>query len=177
MKNLKLSNPTKGDKDALMKHFVETITDTVKKEEIQNKDEVIKSGVEEQMANLERYFSSNSGIKENYLIAKLDSRIIGTIAYGRPSKLLLNTIKEELMGIPEIKSVYILPEFQRTGIGNFLFTEIKTMLKKSQISQYCLDCGYTKSQKYWKKRLGEPQYLLKDYWSKNNDHMIWKLPI
>lgn len=37
--------------------------------------------------------------------------------------------------------------------------------------------GYTSAQKVWKKKFGEPDYLLKDYWDPGNDHMIWRITV
>ncbi|MEM9548573.1 MAG: GNAT family N-acetyltransferase, partial [Bacteroidota bacterium] len=177
LKFLNFSKPTQDDHAELKELFVSTITDTVRNEGeyIQNQEKVIQSGVEEQMMNLKYYFTNND-LVQHYLIAKSDSRIIGTIAYGKPSKLVSINVNSELTGIPEIKSLYILPSFQKRGVGSLLFAEIITELR-TRTSHYCLDCGYTKSQNFWKKKLGEPQYILKDYWSEGNDHMIWKLPI
>ncbi|KAF0822419.1 Acetyltransferase [Cytobacillus firmus] len=42
------------------------------------------------------------------------------------------------------------------------------------VEEFCLDSGYRQSQKIWKKKFGEPEYLLKDYWGKGLiAHSLW----
>lgn len=54
---------------------------------------------------------------------------------------------------------------------SFLFSYFSTEPTKKE---FCLDSGYTNAQKVWKKKFGEPDYLLKDYWGEGFDHMIWR---
>lgn len=49
------------------------------------------------------------------------------------------------------------------------------VLRNKGIEEFCLDSGYTSAQKIWKKKFGEPDYLLKDFWGAGYDHMIWKI--
>jgi hypothetical protein len=50
-------------------------------------------------------------------------------------------------------------------------------LKSKGIEEFCLDSGYKIAQTIWKKKFGEPVYLLEDYWDKGNDHMIWRIRV
>jgi hypothetical protein len=50
---------------------------------------------------------------------------------------------------------------------------ILTLINKG-INEFCPDSGYPNAQKIWRKKLGEPDYLLKDYWGPGHDHMIWR---
>lgn len=47
-------------------------------------------------------------------------------------------------------------------------------LQNRGIEEFCLDGGYTYAQKIWKKKFGEPNCLLKNYWGEGCDHMIWR---
>ena len=38
-----------------------------------------------------------------------------------------------------------------------------TLLNKG-LTEFCLDSGYSRAQKIWKKKLGEPDYVLQDHW-------------
>ncbi len=63
------------------------------------------------------------------------------------------------------------------GVGNLLLTTMYSTLKNNGIEEFCLDSGYGSAQQIWKKKFGDPDYLLKDYWGKGNDHLIWRIRI
>ncbi|QQE73821.1 hypothetical protein KDJ56_18390 [Brevibacillus composti] len=63
---------------------------------------------------------------------------------------------------------------QRRGIGSLLLNLMICPLQARGIGEFCLDSGYKEAQKVWKKRLGEPNYVLRDYWGEGFDHLIWK---
>jgi hypothetical protein len=50
-------------------------------------------------------------------------------------------------------------------------------LQNKGIEKFCLDSGYAMAQKIWTKKFGEPDYLIKEYWSQRFDHMIWSRSI
>jgi hypothetical protein len=60
------------------------------------------------------------------------------------------------------------------GVGTLLWNTIFLTFLNRGIEEFCLDSGYINAQEIWKKKFGEPDYLLKDYWGKGHDHMIWK---
>ena len=63
---------------------------------------------------------------------------------------------------------------QRRGIGSLLLNLMICPLQARGIGEFCPDSGYKEAQKVWKKRLGEPNYVLRDYWGEGFDHLIWK---
>lgn len=69
------------------------------------------------------------------------------------------------------------PHYQRNGVGNVLLKAMYSAMRQKGIKEFVLDSGYKTAQQIWTKKFGEPQYLLKDYWGKANDHMIWKVNI
>ena len=77
----------------------------------------------------------------------------------------------------EVGTVFVLPDYQKMGVGNLLLNTMIFTLKSKGIEEFCLDSGYTSAQKIWKKKFGDPNYLLKDYWGKGHDHMIWRIKI
>jgi len=83
-------------------------------------------------------------------------------------------LKDLVANIPEIKMVYVLPEFQGQGIGRQMFRAMSTQLKAEGRAGFCLDCGFTHSQGFWRKQLGVPCLVLKDHWGPGADHMIWR---
>ena len=49
------------------------------------------------------------------------------------------------------------------------------VLRDKGINQFCLDSGYSNAQKIWRKKFGEPDYFIKDYWGEDRHHLIWKI--
>jgi GNAT superfamily N-acetyltransferase len=103
------------------------------------------------------------------------NKIIGTIEYGPASKLIHDCTNGELSNLDEVGTIFVLPGYQRQGIGNRLLAEMLHTLKARGIAEFCLDSGYRNAQTIWKKKFGEPDYLLKDYWGQGQDHMTWKI--
>jgi hypothetical protein len=50
-------------------------------------------------------------------------------------------------------------------------------LQNRGIEEFGLDSGYASAQNIWKKKFGEPDYLLEDYWDESYDHMIWRIKV
>ena len=50
-------------------------------------------------------------------------------------------------------------------------------LQHRGIEEFCLDSGYIRAQKIWKKKFGDPDYLLKNYWDEGYDHMVWRIKV
>ncbi len=170
-----ITRPTLEDVPTIMELFTETISDNFREEGIiDNHQSELVAEIISQWETLQQDFHTNG--QENYfLIAKKEGKIVGTIAYGTPNTIIQQHLEGVAqLAIPEIKSVYILPKFQKQGIGSTLLKAILQILNDRQISAFCLDCGYRKSQSFWKKKLGEPTKILSDYWDINAHHMIWQ---
>lgn len=169
----KIQKPKKEDLNQIDELFEITIRDTFSKEKIVDPlNEDANSEIKVLKNALRIYLAPNS-TKGVFLIAKSENKVLGTIAYGKPNHLIQENLKINNVNTPEIKSVYVLPDYQNKGIGTQLFQKILITLKENNIKDFCLDSGYKRAQLYWKKKLGTPQCILKDYWSKGNDHMIW----
>jgi GNAT superfamily N-acetyltransferase len=78
-----------------------------------------------------------------------------------------------LNDVGEVGTLYILPEYQKKGIGTLLLNSIFTVLMSRGIKEYCLDSGYKTAQQIWRRKFGEPVIVVKDYWAKGFDHYIW----
>lgn len=166
-----ITRPQKEDVHELEKLFISSIKDAFKQEGVDD-SQGIREEVAIQMAFLQQDFNSQ-GSEVFYWIARSREQIVGTIAYSETSKLIQDNFQIDFQNIPEIRSVYILPEFQGQGVGSLLFNTILVSLHQKNIRQICLDGGYKKSQKFWIKKLGNPSLTLKDYWGEGADHMIW----
>lgn len=166
-----ITRPQKNDMEELYKLLLSVIKDAFKQDGIDDNDG-IKEEVEKQLGFLNQDFESK-GSEVFFLIARTEEKIIGTIAYSKANDLIKNNLKIDFQNVPEITSVYVLPEFQGQGVGSLLFNGILISLHHKNIDVVCLDGGYKKSQPFWIKKLGNPSVTLKDYWGKGLDHMIW----
>ncbi|GIN37123.1 GNAT family N-acetyltransferase [Heyndrickxia oleronia] len=172
--NIYIRRPTISDSEELNDFFKIVIVDTFSKEGLSHLHEEIKSEIESKKNYLKSDLESN-GENRYFLIAIDESKdcIIGSIEYGPSSSLINACTNGELKDFVEIGTVFVLPEYQRQGIGTKLLKNMVLTLKRSGEEKICLDSGYSNAQKVWKKKFGIPQYVLRNYWGNGTDHMIW----
>ncbi|MEH7011018.1 GNAT family N-acetyltransferase [Neobacillus niacini] len=176
MRHVEIRRPRFEEIEDLHEFFRIVITDTFIREGLEELVNDIETEIESKINFLKSDFDSN-GEKRFFLIALEEEKIIGTIEYGPSSELINVCTDGELRNLVEVGTVFIHPDFQRQGVGNRLLYEMVQTLHNLEIAEYCLDSGYGNAQKVWKKKFGEPNYLLKDYWGNGQDHMIWKISI
>ncbi|RDI41357.1 GNAT family N-acetyltransferase [Falsibacillus pallidus] len=173
---VKIRRPAKEDEKELHVFFQLVISDTFSKEGIGHMMEDIQEEIHTKKQYLDKDFESK-GLNRYFLIAEVEDKIVGSIEYGPPSELILLHTNNEFQSIVEVGTVFVHPDFQRKGIGNRLLNEIYTVLAGKGMSAFCLDSGYARAQKVWKRKFGEPDYLLKDFWGKGLHHMIWRITL
>lgn len=176
MLKVEIRRPRTGDIKELNSFFKLVITDTFIKEGLGEKLDDIYDEIKVKEKYLKSDFESN-GEKRYFLIALDGDKIIGSIEYGPASDLICNCTNKAFKELIEIGTVFVHPYYQKMGIGNLLLNKMYYTLQSRGIEEFCLDCGYISSQKIWKKKFGEPNYLLQDYWGKGYDHMIWRIKI
>jgi GNAT superfamily N-acetyltransferase len=174
--NIEIRRPKTEDIDNLHQFFEKVIVETFTKEGIGDQLEDIENETETKKNYLLGDLESN-GRKRFFLIAFHSEKIIGSIEHGPASELICQCTQNAYIGIPEIGTVFVHPEYQRLGIGNLLLKAMYNTLKSEGIEEVCLDSGYSRAQKIWNKKFGEPEFLLKDYWGEGFDHMIWKVKV
>lgn len=168
-----ITEPQLTDEKEIKKLFTTVITQNFKDYGFYDKyRDDITYEVGKQIAALDEYFQSN-GKKVYFLVAKDEDKVIGTIAYGASSSDIKKYYKKNLTNIPEIKSAYVLAEYQGKGIGTKLLNEVMDVLRRNGIEEFCLDSGYPKAQQFWTKRLGEPVVRIQNRWGAGNDYLIW----
>ncbi|MED1203016.1 GNAT family N-acetyltransferase [Heyndrickxia acidicola] len=175
MSEIEVRRPVLADKEDLYQFFSKVIRDTFAREGLSKMKEDIKNEIETKKSYLESDFKSNG--KDRFFWLANDykkNKVIGCIEYGPASELILACTNGELKGWFEIGTVFVDPDYQRQGIGSLLFQIMQLTLQSRGIQSFCLDSGYSNAQYVWKKKLGEPEYLLRDYWGKGNSHMIWR---
>jgi len=176
MPNIDIRRPRTGDVEELHRFFRTVITDTFIKEGIGHLLQDMENEIETKKTYLERDLGSD-GVKRYFLLALLDGEIIGSIEYGPASELISKCTNNEMKNLNEVGTVFVLSDYQAKGVGNMLLNEMYRTLRDRGMEEFCLDSGYTKAQKIWKKKFGEPNYLLEDYWGEGYPQMIWRIQL
>jgi GNAT superfamily N-acetyltransferase len=158
------------NREELKTFFKIIITDTFKNDDIKFSEADIVKQTQYQLSILDKSLNSHDGI---FLIAKDNNKIIGTIAITHPNELITENLSEDLTNVPEIASVYVLPEYQGKGVGSLLFQAAIKHLQEKDINAFVLDSPFKRAQQFWTKKLGLPIVILKNYWAKGKDHLIW----
>lgn len=174
MLKVEIRRPRIEEIKELNSFFRIVISDTFIKEGLGEKLNDMNDEVEVKKKYLISDFESN-GEKRYFLIALYDNKIVGSIEYGPASNLICNCTNNTYSELKEVGTVFVLPDYQRMGVGNLLLKTMVNTLQSKGIEEFCLDSGYISSQKIWIKKFGKPNYLLRDYWDKGFDHMIWKI--
>jgi GNAT superfamily N-acetyltransferase len=174
--NVDIRRPRTQDIKELNQFFRTVITDTFIKEGIGDKLKDIEDEIVAKKTYLESDFVSD-GKKRYFLIALDRDKIIGSIEYGPASELISNCTHNALKDLNEVGTVFVHPNFQSKGVGNLLLNKMYMTLQGKGLEEFCLDSGYISAQKIWKKKFGDPNYLLKDYWGEGYHHMIWRIKI
>jgi len=172
--HVEIRRPRISDNEELNQFFSIVIKDTYAKEGLSDRIGDIEDEIENKKHYLKCDFDSNG--EDRYFLLALDincNKIIGTIEYGPVSVLINDCSNGALKELVEVGTVFVLPDYQRRGVGTLLLNAMFLTFVNRGIEQFCLDSGYTRAQKIWKKKFGDPDYLLKDYWGEGADHMIW----
>ncbi|NQD64460.1 GNAT family N-acetyltransferase [Bacillus haikouensis] len=173
---MEIRRPQSEDIKELHRFFREVITDTFRKEGIEDQVNDMEEEIKTKKTNLENDFESN-GQHRFFLIAVEANKIIGTIEYGQVSKLILKCTNNTFQYLKEVGTVFVSPGYQKKGIGNLLLQEMYRTLQYIGVEEFCLDSGYRCAQAIWRGKFGEPDYVMKDYWGDGFHHMIWKLNV
>lgn len=118
---------------------------------------------------------ATQGKEKYFLIAKLDEQVIGTVEIGEANETIKACASEFVNDLPEIGTVFVLPEFQGKGVGSLMMEAVCQYLKKESYKGFFIDSGYKTAQVIWIHKYGEPTFLLKDHWGPGLDHMVWQI--
>lgn len=174
MNHIKIRRPNKGDKEELLEFFKLVLEDTFIKEGIED----LVDDLQEEIIAKKKYIEDDlmtNGDLVYFLIAEDQGTIVGTIQYGPSSDLINSCTNGEYKDLYEIASVFVRPDYQGQGLGNLLLKSIYQVMESKGIKEFCLDSGYSNAQKIWRKKFGEPDYLLTNYWSQGHHHLIWRV--
>ncbi|MBP0726676.1 GNAT family N-acetyltransferase [Bacillus sp. RG28] len=176
MQNIEIRRPKIADFEDLSQFFRIVITDTYIREGIGHLLDDIEKEIDIKQKYLNLDIESN-GENRYFLLAVINNQVIGSIEYGPVSNLISELTNNSLKEVVEVGTVYVHPDFQDIGIGTLLLNVMYLTLKNKGIEDFCLDSGYKRAQKIWTNKFGEPDYLIKDYWSQGFHHMIWRRSI
>lgn len=174
MKNIQISRPRIEDTELINEFFEIVLRDTFERNGIAYLAEMIIEEIESKRRYLKQDIESG-GKNRYFLIAKEEDKIVGSIEYGVPNSLIISCTNGEYKDLVEIGTVFVHPEYQSKGIGSRMLKLLFEELERNGIKEFCLDSGYKSAQRTWTKKFGHPEYILKDYWGKGNDHMIWRV--
>ncbi len=173
MTKIHIRRPQPGDVKKLHNFFELVVRDTFAREGLAHMTEDMEKEIFEKKSILKEDLESN-GKKRYFLIALIDGEIVGTIEYGPTGSIILDCTRGELEGVVEVGTAFVNPSYQRQGIGTLMLNAICLTLLGRNIDEFCLDSGYKNAQRVWKRKFGEPAYIIKDYWGEGYDHMIWR---
>ncbi|WP_226674956.1 GNAT family N-acetyltransferase [Mesobacillus jeotgali] len=176
MLDVNIKRPKTEDREQLNDFFKTVIVDTFTKEGIGDLLDDINEEIEVKKRYLTSDFESN-GEKRYFLIAFYGDKIIGSIEFGPANEIIRNVSDPAFEELVEVGTVFVHPDYQRNGVGNLLLKAMYEILLNNGIEEFCLDSGYKSAQLIWKKKFGEPEILLEDYWGEDFDHMIWRLRV
>ncbi len=176
MKSIIIREPFREDTKEIHELFLTVIHDAFRKEmENPDFDEVI-SEVEQQKKNLDNYFTTK-GKDEFCIIALSENIIIGTLSFGKAQNMILKHMDSSLHHLPEIKTAYVLPDYQHQGVLKNLYKALFNELTNRGYEEALLDCGYQIASGIYHKKLGAPTLRLPDHWGKGIHHNFWKIDL
>lgn len=173
MFHVEIRRPNRSDRKAMEHFFRFVITDTFAKEGLADLSEDIEEEIDSKIRCLNADIATN-GEQRYFLIGLIDNNVVSSIEFGPSNALIQESSSGELRDVVEIGTVFVHPDYQQQGIGSLMLHIMYLTLLNKGITEFCLDSGYTRAQKIWKKKLGEPDYVLQDHWGHGVDHMIWR---
>ncbi len=176
MLDIDISRAKIEDRELINDFFRMVLIDTFNKNEISELIDTLNDEIEDKRCCLNQDFES-AGKDRCFLIAKDKDQVVGSAEYGPSNDLILSCTNGELKEVKEIGTVFVHPDYQRKGIGSKMLISLFLEMRRDGIEEFCLDSGYKIAQRIWIKKLGKPQYHLKNYWGEGADHMIWRKKI
>lgn len=135
-------------------------SENFKKNGVVNEKE-IEDKVNEKIKIVHSFFENNPVCSAMYA-AKINDKLIGLIALGSQTPKVIKHIENKFINVVEIKSLFILPDYQKQGLGMNLFNFVCSELLKNNHTHFMLYSSYKTGQNYWQKILGEPYKIVVD---------------
>lgn len=171
-----IRKPVLEDINELERLFTITINHAFVEEGFGDALDEIQSEIKGKMDRVRSYVDSQAQ-DGFYWIAEVEGRIIGTISFGKVGKHTLSAVDASFPSQGELGSMYILPEYQGSGIARKMIAHMIDSLKEAGIKYASFDSGYELAQKKWQKKFGNPYKIVNDYWGEGVHLMIWLVKI
>jgi GNAT superfamily N-acetyltransferase len=172
MKGLMIKRPDKSREEEINAFFRLVLEDTFQANGLDDMTQLLEEEIEEKGKLLAKDFISR-GQGVCFLIAEMDGEIVGTIEYGTSNPLIQQCTDHALDEVMEVGTVFVHPAYQGKGIGQAMSLAILQRMQAAGQEDFCFDSGYPLAQGVWSHIYGAPEYLKKDFWGKDADHMVW----
>ena len=171
--NLIVRRPASSDIEQIHSLFETTLLHTFEQEAISvSISGDLEDEIEALKQTLARDFASEGDL-EYFLLACDGNRVIGTVAHGPSGRFMRAHVSADHARTPEIKCLYVHPDYQGRGIGSLLIAAIVRRLQSIGTEAVCFDSGYRQAQRRWIRKFGEPTVILPDHWAPGAPHMFW----
>ena len=174
--NLKIRRLRNKDVAKINELFKVTLTDLYEKNDLGANHKDLLPEINDKIKKVQTDLDTD-GLNGLFFVAELEGRIVGCVAMSPANRIIRKGSKGKLTDVNEIGSLFVRPSFQGKGIGKRLIDHVIERLQSRGVDLFCLDSGYKTAQSIWTHLYGEPAYVMKDYWSEGNDHMIWAVTI
>ncbi len=164
--------PNVNNREAVVAHFEHCVAHTFTAEGAGEFTDEIREETQCKIDQLDLDIQTK-GKERFFLLAQVEGRIIGTIAYGHADDRIRSLAKDKYEPGVEIGSMLIHPDFQGKGVGTMMISALFLAMEAKGIETFCFDSGYKAAQKTWMKKFGQPEIVAKDYWGEGYDHMVW----
>jgi len=168
MNNITIQKLNLKDIEAAKQLLEISASENFRRNGLKNKTEIL-SRVTEKIKIVNAFFENNPICTAMYG-AKINNKLVGLIAYGSQSSKVVEHIEDNYIDAVEIKSLFILPEYQKQGLGMKMFNFVCSELLKNKHSHFMLYSSYKTGQDYWHKILGNPYKTVND---KDITRKIW----
>ena len=155
--------------------FEKTISEIFERNNIEDKSE-IEHEIIDKIDKVSKAIFEEESIAR-FFVVEIENTIVGIAGFSLINNDIKNNFEnnENNENSYELGTVYVLPEFQRKGIGSLLINTVLENIKNMGIHEFYLDCGYRTSQSYWIEKFGKPYVNIENRFGNNQDYMIWKV--
>jgi len=185
--SIRIRRPVRADEPSAQLLFKLSITDAFVQEglldneadiahEISHKSGLLRAALEAEDEGIEAHsglLASGVPSQPIFLIAESEGEVLGTVSFGPSGEKARELSEGRLNGIGELGSLYIRPDYQNLGIGSLLIAAMMQVLRARRIDSFCLDSGYGRAQRRWRRKFGEPYVWAENYWGPGAHHAVW----
>nr|WP_215113870.1 GNAT family N-acetyltransferase [Exiguobacterium sp. s63] len=161
-----------SDVKSLQRLFMESLSELIRRERFEDAD-LLDEEVARLNTTIQDHFDDDT---VHLYVVEEDGTIVGAGALLPPNEIISGHLELERDAI-ELGSVYVTPDMQRQGVGQYVLSEMRREMLAQKRHVFYLDAGFPSAQTYWQKRLGAPTLVLEHYWGPGAPHMIWRIDL